>query len=102
MNGPMRGLVINLWAACDPGSNNEYAEDQGVWRFSICGALPENFPARPQFRMGDRVRKKSGSSWEGRVVGIYSTDLTPEGYAVESHHHPGSVQIYPAAALERA
>ena len=27
--------------------------------------------------------------------------LTPEGYAVESESHPGSVQIYPVAALER-
>lgn len=97
----MRGLVIDLWTACDPGSDNERAKDQETWRSRICGALPENFTARPQFRMGDCVRKKSGSNWEGRIVGIYSTDLTPEGYAVESHHHPGSVQIYPVTALER-
>jgi len=50
--------------------------------------------------MGDRVRKKSGSHWQGLVVGWYSTTLTPEGYAVESESHPGSVQIYPASALE--
>lgn len=50
--------------------------------------------------MGDRVRKKSGSYWQGSVVGWYSTKLTPEGYAVESEFHPGSVQIYPASALE--
>jgi dihydrofolate reductase (trimethoprim resistance protein) len=31
----------------------------------------------------------------------HSTKLTPEGYAVESEAHPGSVQIYPVAALER-
>jgi len=49
---------------------------------------------------GTRVRKKSGSSWQGRVVGYYSTKLTPEGYAVESEREPGSVQIYPRAALE--
>jgi dihydrofolate reductase (trimethoprim resistance protein) len=52
------------------------------------------------FKMGDRVRKKSGSHWQGLVVGWYSTTLTPEGYAVESESHPGSVQIYPASALE--
>ncbi len=52
------------------------------------------------FKMGDRVRKKSGSHWQGLVVGWYSTTLTPEGYAVESEFHPGSVQIYPASALE--
>lgn len=47
-----------------------------------------------------RVRKRSGSSWQGRIVGWYSTSLTPIGYAVESEREPGSVQIYPAAALE--
>lgn len=52
------------------------------------------------FQRGDLVRKRSGSQWQGRVVGEYSTTLTPEGYAVESEAHAGSVQIYPAAALE--
>jgi len=47
------------------------------------------------------VKKKSGSEWRGRIVGWYSTALTPEGYAVESEHHAGSVQIYPASALEK-
>lgn len=55
-----------------------------------------------KFKIGDRVRKKSGSSWNGRVVGFYSTKLTPIGYAVESEREPGSVQIYPEAALESA
>ena len=54
------------------------------------------------FRMGDKVRKLRGSQWHGRVVGWYSTELTPEGYAVESDRERGSVQIYPASALERA
>lgn len=54
----------------------------------------------PKFALGDRVRKIKGSSWQGCVVGTYSTDLTPEGYCVESEREPGSVQIYPAAALE--
>lgn len=54
------------------------------------------------FKIGDSVKKKSGSSWEGRIVGTYSTELTPEGYAVESFAHKGSVQIYPANALEAA
>jgi dihydrofolate reductase (trimethoprim resistance protein) len=51
------------------------------------------------FKMGDRVRKKSGSQW--KVVGYYKTKLTPEGYAVESDTEKGSVQIYPVHALER-
>jgi dihydrofolate reductase (trimethoprim resistance protein) len=53
------------------------------------------------FAFGDRVQKKRGSNWHGRVVGFYSTALTPEGYAVESEREPGSVQIYPYEALER-
>lgn len=53
-----------------------------------------------RIEIGTRVRKKSGSEWRGTVVGTYSTDLTPVGFCVESEFHPGSVQIYPAAALE--
>lgn len=52
------------------------------------------------FKLGDRVRKIRGSQWKGRVVGWYSTQLTKEGYAVESDTEVGSVQIYPASALE--
>jgi len=53
-----------------------------------------------KFMLRQRVRKIKGSSWQGRVVGFYSTSLTPEGYAVESEREPGSVQIYPVSALE--
>ena len=53
-----------------------------------------------KFKLGDSVRKTKGSMWSGKVVGTYSTELTPEGYAVESFAEKGSVQIYPAAALE--
>ena len=55
---------------------------------------------RDHFQIGDTVRKLKGAQWQGKVVGAYSTSLTPEGYCVESDAHPGSVQIYPAAALE--
>ena len=58
-------------------------------------------PLPTMFGLGERVRKKSGAAWQGHIVGWYSTKLTPEGYAVESEAHPGSVQIYPVAALER-
>jgi len=58
-------------------------------------------PLPATFGLGERVRKKSGAAWQGHIVGWYSTRLTPEGYAVESEAHPGSVQIYPVAALER-
>ena len=53
-----------------------------------------------KFKIGDHVRKTKGSQWKGTVVGTYSTTLTPEGYAVESSTELGSVQIYPASALE--
>ncbi len=53
-----------------------------------------------KFQIGDLVKKIKGSQWHGQVVGTYSTELTPEGYCVESSTEIGSVQIYPAAALE--
>jgi len=80
--------------------------------FRFCEASPEHdtrvvevarhAQTNPQgkFRMGDLVKKSTGSEWEGRVVGWYSTEQTPEGYAVESSAHRNSVQIYPAKALE--
>jgi dihydrofolate reductase (trimethoprim resistance protein) len=49
--------------------------------------------------IGMRVTKTKGSKWTGKIVGYYSTELTPEGYAVESETEIGSVQIYPRAAL---
>jgi len=53
-----------------------------------------------KFKLGDRVQKTKGSDWRGRVVGFYATELNPDGYCIESEAHPGSVQIYPAAALK--
>ena len=58
---------------------------------------PENW----RYCLGDRVTKTKGSNWTGRVVGFYSTSLTPEGYAIESETERGSVQIYPVGALEK-
>lgn len=54
------------------------------------------------YEIGDRVRKKSGSWWEGKVVGFYSTMQTPRGYAVQlqTRDDNGPVQIYPESALE--
>ena len=53
-----------------------------------------------RFKIGDHVFKVKGSQWSGRIVGWYSTDLTPIGWAVESFIERDSVQIYPDAALE--
>lgn len=58
-------------------------------------------PSHKTFKHFDQVCKIKGSMWRGTVVGWYSTALTPEGYAVESAYEKGSVQIYPAAALQR-
>lgn len=62
-------------------------------------ALAEPKASDTGFRIGARVEKKSGSSWRGTIVGSYSTELTPVGWAVESETETGSVQIYPEKAL---
>lgn len=59
-------------------------------------------PENAQWQLGQRVTKTKGSCWTGRIVGFYSTSLTPIGYAVESETERGSVQIYPERALELA
>jgi hypothetical protein len=75
-----------------PGTDYKRVE---YYRAPIAQTAPQG-----KFRMGDLVKKTSGSEWVGRICGTYSTALTPEGYAVESEAHAGSVQIYPAKALE--
>jgi hypothetical protein len=55
-----------------------------------------------KFSLRERVTKTKGSSWTGLIVGFYRTELTPRGYCVESENEPGSVQIYPEAALRNA
>jgi len=70
-------------------------DDTPLYTAPIAQTAPQG-----KFRMGDRVKKTGGSEWVGHVCGTYSTALTPEGYAVESEAHAGSVQIYPAKALE--
>ncbi len=64
--------------------------------------IPSDAPKPGRFRLGQRVTKLKGSSWTGKVVGFYSTTLTPDGVCVESENEPGSVQIYPAAAVSEA
>lgn len=65
-------------------------------------AVAEDAAAPIEWPRGTRVTKIKGSSWTGKVVGFYSTNLTPVGYAVESETEIGSVQIYPRAALRLA
>lgn len=53
------------------------------------------------FVLGDSVRKRpGGGEWRGVVVGLYLASKTPLGFAVESVREEGSVQIYPARALQ--
>ena len=51
------------------------------------------------WQIGTEVTKITGSNWTGKIVGYYSTELTPKGYCVESNTEKGSVQIYPEKAL---
>jgi len=59
---------------------------------------PDNF----KYDLGTILKKKSGSEWEGKVVGFYSTEQTPEGYALEATAYKNTVQIYPVQALIEA
>jgi hypothetical protein len=72
----------------------------------IDGAKPattaDDFASLPRlFALGQRVRKKTGSGWQGTIVGFYSTKQTPIGYAIESEFHSNAVQIFPENALEQ-
>lgn len=85
------------------GSPSSISEQSDLSAAAALAAIREaGFAIMPpmRFQIGQRVRKIKGSSWQGRVRGFYGTELTPEGYAVESEHEPGSVQVYPASALE--
>ncbi len=57
-------------------------------------------PNEFKWSLGKRVKKKSGSWWEGRIVGFYSTEQTPAGYNVQLEKPNGPVQIYPENSLE--
>jgi hypothetical protein len=74
--------------------------DQARSTLDTLAHTPPEVHAAKWAPIGTRVRKTKGSSWQGRIVGFYSTDLTPVGYCVESEREPGSVQIYPETALE--
>lgn len=78
----------------------EAYEDEAKRLRGRIAELEERALPAGKFRLGDRVRKRHGASWQGLIVGTYSTKLTKIGYAVESERESGSVQIYPEAALE--
>lgn len=78
---------------CESCLQGKLAFEKAMRNGSFLGALAK-------WGIGTRLRKKSGSEWQGKVVGFYTTELTPIGYAIESESHKGSVQIYPELALE--
>ena len=81
---------------------SSYMIDMGVFE-EYFRAPKQEVPSFEHFAhsFGARLKKKgTKGQWRGKVVGFYSTDITPEGYAIESSHEKGSVQIYPKAALE--
>lgn len=74
----------------------------GIYANTIAVHLLKFPPSHSTYQYGDIVKKKSGAQWTGVVVGWYCSSLTGEGYAIESVHERGSVQIYPVKALEYA
>lgn len=74
-----------------------WTEKNGYKTWQIAGIGP--IINTGKYKIGDRLRKIKGSSWRGKVVGFYSTELTPIGYCIESEYEPGSVQIYPQEAV---
>jgi hypothetical protein len=80
----------------DPCYHDSWHDIVGFAKLVADGLLPKS----AGLKLGDHVRKKSGSEWQGYIVGTYSTKLTPNGFCVESENHSGSVQIYPESALE--
>jgi len=86
----------------DMGSYAEwgYASYREAATRKIIAALTDHQSAPRRWNLGDKVRKKRGGQWRGTVCGFYSTPHTPEGYCVDSAYEAGSVQVWPAAALE--
>lgn len=102
----MSGLVERLRATprCQcAGSIDEFLNgkitDEAADEITRLTARVAELEGDRHFPLGTRVTKIRGSSWTGLVVGYYSTSLNPDGICVESENEPGSVQVYPAAAL---
>ncbi|WP_313666169.1 hypothetical protein [Shinella sp.] len=90
-----------VYDSADADEDAAKAAAQADYEQRIRSALVDVPAVEPRkFKLGDHVCKTKGSSWIGHVVGFYSTELTPVGYAVESSRERGSVQIYPEAALK--
>lgn len=98
-----RLLWVN-WPAANGGRFKRMSLDRSgieevVSALEALASRSPNETLERRFEIGHRVTKIKGSSWTGRIVGFYATALTPIGYCVESENEPGSVQIYPEAAI---
>lgn len=104
MSAMMTGAELSALIAAVARGESTYAwgEDRRVTIVTpgLLLTLAADQVAARKFALRQRVRKVKGSSWQGHVVGFYSTELTPIGYCVESEREPGSVQLYPEVALE--
>lgn len=86
--------------AMDADTARAWRESDGDHRGHVEDRNDAVRAAKLPFPLGARVRKKSGSQWQGRVVGYYSASRTQNGIAVESEREIGNVQVYPAEAFE--
>lgn len=83
------------------GSGTDRTLANALRELSAIAAMPvQAEPVATRWQLGDKVKKKANSSWRGVVCGFYSTPHTPVGYCVDSAFEPGSVQVWPEAALE--
>jgi len=78
----------------------ELARAHAFYASQVFATAPAVWIPHGSYKLGTPVAKIKGSQWHGRVVGYYSTTLTPIGYCIESSREPGSVQLYPETALE--
>jgi hypothetical protein len=101
-NEPAEAKTVARFTSDMRGRLDRLDEWAGVAALTLKDDPGNGAEAERKFKLGDRVAKKSGSSWHGQVVGFYNTYLTPIGYCVESEREFGSVQIYPEAAIDFA
>jgi len=93
--------IVNWWGKrCPDHEDGCPICDSWAEYDALQARIAELKPVNARWPIGAKVRKKRGSSWRGTVVGYYSTRNTPIGYCVDSAFEPGSVQVWPDAALE--
>lgn len=102
--------ISGLWTSADgdrfrvePNQDISIAVDEGIEQMIRTEVEFASYIERCRkckFKIGDLVRKVSGSEWEGQVVGYYMRKGGKIGVCIESGTHKGSIQIYPEEAVE--